>query len=78
MGPMKHRVTLVVERLAEDCIQVARKNGVSRVRLWKKVRPGDHYKVEPAPQCDVRFLSYEEIDSLEDGENVLEFEERCY
>ncbi|MCC9604764.1 hypothetical protein LOC68_26375 [Blastopirellula sp. JC732] len=78
MAQIKHKVTLVVERRADDSIQVARKNGVSKVRLWKKVRPGDHYKVDPPPQCDVRFLSFAEIEAFADGENVLEFEERSY
>ncbi|UUO08631.1 hypothetical protein M4951_10010 [Blastopirellula sp. J2-11] len=76
MAQINHKVTLVVERKSDDCIKVARKNGVSRVRLWKKVRPGDHYKVELADQSDVRFLSFEEINAMQEGENLLEFEER--
>lgn len=78
MTQIKHKVTIVVERVREDCYQVARKNGVSKVRLWKKIRPGGHFKVDPPPRCDIRFLSFQEIESLEDGENVLEFEERSY
>ncbi|MFI4874013.1 MAG: hypothetical protein ACIALR_01660 [Blastopirellula sp. JB062] len=78
MANIKQKVTLVVERQSDDCIKISRKNGVSRVRLWKKIRPGDRYKVDPPPQCDVRFLSFEEVAALPDGENVLEFEERNY
>ncbi|EAQ81307.1 hypothetical protein [Blastopirellula marina] len=78
MAQINHKVTLVVERKSEDCIKVARKNGVSRVRLWKKVRPGEHYKVELQDHNDIRFLSFAEIDAMQEGENLLEFEERSY
>jgi len=76
MTEIKKTVSLQIRRVSTKSFEVSRKQRGGQVTKSEMVTPGQKYRVEPPALCQTRFLDFDELERMGEGEHVLEFVEQ--